>query len=858
MAGSHDGRVTLSTKLDTSGIQAGAKGIKSALAVSTKAVAALGAAAATAIVAVTKKSVDAYAAYEQLAGGVETLFKQSADKVKAYAEDAYKTAGVSANAYMEAVTSFSASLISSLGGDTEKAAEVANMAMVDMSDNANKMGTPLANIQNAYQGFAKQNYTMLDNLKLGYGGTKTEMERLLKDAEAFSGVKYNINNLSDVYEAIHQIQVKLDVAGTTAKEAESTITGSITMTKSAWENLLTAMSGGGSLDRAIDDFVYSLEKAMQNILPVVERSLVGIGYAIERLAPKLVERIAVALIKAIPSLLNAVYKMIIGLAQGVYQGIRALFAGGTVEVLEEQAEQIRASVENQEALTEEVKETEKVAKKALAGFDELNVLSHGSAGAADSSVGAVATGDVSVGNISVGGEVKDEVTNEVQGVIDNILSKIQGLEESISTAFQPTISSWGKAFSSLVPAVKDTASRIGGAWTNLWDTSLAPFGRKIITEWVPSIANTFSETFAPMFADVMPVAMDAWTTDFENGCIVVQEATGWLTTAFEGVKTVFSDMCMSISTNWEIYGGDLLQGFTDFKDGLWETWWYIYDNIINPVIAACSETLTWLWDEHLKPLWDDVVEFVMSVSENILALWNGFLKPVIDWIIAFLAPAVTNVINLIVDWVGYAVALIADVVDGIITFLDGIIQFIVGVFTLDWERAWGGIVKMFEGVWNGVVGIVKGVVNSVIWVVNALIAALYSGIAGVVNGVGSIVKSFGELLGKDNWGFSMPTQTPKIPYLAEGAVLPANKPFLAVVGDQKHGTNIEAPLSTIQEAVRAELGAAESAILTSAEVLLEEIQRLRKVVEGIEVGDTTIGQAANRYNREMAIIKGVL
>ena len=405
MAGSHDGRVTLSTKLDTSGIQAGAKGIKSALAVSTKAVAALGAAAATAIVAVTKKSVDAYAAYEQLAGGVETLFKQSADKVKAYAEDAYKTAGVSANAYMEAVTSFSASLISSLGGDTEKAAEVANMAMVDMSDNANKMGTPLANIQNAYQGFAKQNYTMLDNLKLGYGGTKTEMERLLKDAEAFSGVKYNINNLSDVYEAIHQIQVKLDVAGTTAKEAESTITGSITMTKSAWENLLTAMSGGGSLDRAIDDFVYSLEKAMQNILPVVERSLVGIGYAIERLAPKLVERIAVALIKAIPSLLNAVYKMIIGLAQGVYQDIRALFAGGTVEVLEEQAEQIRASVENQEALTEEVKETEKVAKKALAGFDELNVLSHGSAGAADSSVGAAPHHTISPAGLSGGGTV---------------------------------------------------------------------------------------------------------------------------------------------------------------------------------------------------------------------------------------------------------------------------------------------------------------------------------------------------------------------------------------------------------------------------------------------------------------------
>ena len=156
MAGAHDGRVTLSTKLDTSGIAKDAKGIKSALSTSCKAVAALGAAAAAAIVTVTKQSVDSYAAYEQLAGGVETLFKRSADKVKAYAKSAYKTAGVSANAYMEAVTSFSASLISSLGGNTEKAADVANMAMVDMNDNANKMGTPLANIQTAYQGFAKQ------------------------------------------------------------------------------------------------------------------------------------------------------------------------------------------------------------------------------------------------------------------------------------------------------------------------------------------------------------------------------------------------------------------------------------------------------------------------------------------------------------------------------------------------------------------------------------------------------------------------------------------------------------------------------------------------------------------------------
>ena len=474
MAGKPDGRVTLSTKLDTSGIAAGAKGIKSALAVSCKAVAALGAAAASAIVAVTKQSVDAYAAYEQLAGGVETLFKQSADKVKAYAENAYKTAGVSANAYMEAVTSFSASLISSLGGNTEKAAEVANMAMTDMSDNANKMGTPLANIQSAYQGFAKQNYTMLDNLKLGYGGTKTEMKRLLKDAEAFSGVKYDISNLSDVYEAIHQIQVKLDIAGTTAKEAESTITGSITMTKSAWENLLTAMSGGGSLDRAIDDFVYSLEKAMQNILPVVERSLVGIGYAIERLAPMLVERIAIALIKAIPSLLNAVYKMIIGLSQGIYQGIMALFTGGTSDVLEEQAAQIQASVDNQESLTEAVKETEKATKKALAGFDELNILSNDSAESAMPSQDGAANTFAGIGSAV---ESAEKTASPLNKLLSEIFKKLKPIT---------------KAIQNLIAACRPLATNIGEGLFWLYENALVPLGNWALEQLIPSALDLIS------------------------------------------------------------------------------------------------------------------------------------------------------------------------------------------------------------------------------------------------------------------------------------------------------------------------------------------------------------------------------
>ncbi len=209
-------------------------------------------------------------ALEQSIGGIETLFKDHANTVREYANEAYKTVGVSANEYMENVTSFSASLLQSMGGDTKEAARVAHMAMVDMGDNANKMGTDMRDIQNAYQGFAKQNYTMLDNLKLGYGGTKTEMERLLADAQKLTGVKYNIDNLADVYEAIHVIQKELGITGTTALEAEETIQGSFNAMKSAFTNVLGALAIGENLGGALKGLAETASTFLfGNLLPML-------------------------------------------------------------------------------------------------------------------------------------------------------------------------------------------------------------------------------------------------------------------------------------------------------------------------------------------------------------------------------------------------------------------------------------------------------------------------------------------------------------------------------------------------------------------------------------------------------------
>ena len=290
-------------------------------------------AAASGVAFLTKSSLEQYAEYEQLVGGVETLFKQSADIVQQYADNAYKTAGMSANEYMDTVTSFSASLLQGLGGDTAKAAEVANQAITDMSDNANKMGTSMQMIQNAYQGFAKQNYTMLDNLKLGYGGTQEEMARLINDSgvlgDAFVATANNINEVSfdKIIEAIHVVQTNMGVTGTTAAEAASTIEGSVASAKSAWTNLITGIADeNADLDTLIGNFVTSAETVAGNVVPRITQILSGMGTAIEQLAPILAAEVPTLIASVLPSIVNGGAQLLVGLVTGLVSALPQLVA----------------------------------------------------------------------------------------------------------------------------------------------------------------------------------------------------------------------------------------------------------------------------------------------------------------------------------------------------------------------------------------------------------------------------------------------------------------------------------------------------------------------------------------------------
>ena len=319
-------------------------------------------AAATGISALGTAAVKGYAEYEQLAGGVETLFdntenlerykntltnmgytaEEIANELADYddpvetvmnnAAQAYKTAGLSANEYMETVTGMAAALNQSTG-DIGASAEYADMAICDMADNANKMGSDMSSIQNAYAGFAKANYTMLDNLKLGYGGTKEEMQRLLEDATAISGVEYDLSSYADVVEAIHVVQTEMGITGTTAKEASSTISGSVSMMKSAWSNLMVGIADDSQdFDVLIDNFVESIETVAKNILPRVDTTLIGVGNLVESLLPVIIDRIPEIINNILPELLQSGMNMITVLLNGIQQNLPEI-AQGALEII---------------------------------------------------------------------------------------------------------------------------------------------------------------------------------------------------------------------------------------------------------------------------------------------------------------------------------------------------------------------------------------------------------------------------------------------------------------------------------------------------------------------------------------------
>ena len=447
--------------------------VKATISAVAKAGAAAVATASTAITAIVTQSTAAYANYEQLVGGVETLFKGSADNVKSYADAAYKTAGMSVNQYMETVTSFSASLLQGLGGDTEKAADLANQAIIDMSDNANKMGSDINTIQTAYAGFAKQNFTLLDNLKLGYGGTQAEMARLINDSgvlgDTIEVTAETVNEVSfaKIIEAIHVIQEEMGLTGTTAKEAAGTISGSAGSMKAAWENLMVEIAkDDGNISQKIDEFAASAEVAFDNTFKRIEKSLDGLGQLIEKTAPIITEKLPILLETVLPDILKMGASITLSIGKGIIATLPEIISSGG---------DIVSSLLN--GITKNIPRISQTVSKVIANISTwLN--SH--------------AGEM----IKAGMELLDAIS---QGIINNLPLIIESTVQTITFISQaisenlPLILEMGlEIISTLAQGLTDNVSNlVDSALTVI--QSIADFLTENLPELIPSIVGIITE-----------------------------------------------------------------------------------------------------------------------------------------------------------------------------------------------------------------------------------------------------------------------------------------------------------------------------------------------------------------------------
>lgn len=521
-------------------------------------------AAATAIGTIGTKAIQAYADYEQLVGGVETLFKDSQDQVMEYANNAYKTAGLSANEYMETVTSFSASLLQSLDGDTSAAAEKANLALTDMSDNANKMGTDMTSIQNAYQGFAKANYTMLDNLKLGYGGTQAEMQRLLEDAEKISGIKYDISSYADIVDAIHVVQTEMGITGTTAKEAASTIQGSFGMVKAAWQNLVTGLADPDQdLGTLVGNFTDSVVIAGDNLIPRIQELLPRIVEAISALMGTVSTQLPAILGSTLPSLIEGASNLVTGLMSALPEILTVLgdIAPTAIGIL------VPALLE----LLPEIVQT---------GIDVIASLAQGIADALPELIPAATEAII---------KIVDTLTNpdNIGKLVDASLAIIIALTDGLLNALPKLLEAAPKIIENLYTALRNNFPKIVTSGYEIL-TSLVNGIVSSIPKLVASAKTLVEQLVQTIIANLPQII----TSGFE---IIVALVSG-LISAIPDLVAAIPDLIKSIvdtfmGYDWGSIGSNIVDGIKNGFLRMWESLKRAVSDMVNGLVSGVKSIL---------------------------------------------------------------------------------------------------------------------------------------------------------------------------------------------------------------------------------------------------------------------------
>ena len=578
------------------------------------------------------------------------------------------------------------------------------------------------------------------------------------------------------------------------------------------------------------NLISSALRSVVNVMGTTIAKTNGVSTALGKLkgaAATAAAGLASALSPAIIGLLNLLTSLINGFLR-----LLSLLTGKSISSMKQTAKGINAVGS---AAGSTSKQADK-AKRSLAGFDEIERL------------------DAKTGSSGGANYNFDHIASPLGGITD----KLKNFWSTFQTLLAPSVAAWSAAWEQIRNAASAVWPEVQQAALAFWNEGLSPLLTYLSGTFAPGVINAFSEAFAPIVGGVASTAIYVLADLFTWACGIGTDAiNGVLIPALDLLLQIWQDLMSGIKTAWDTYGQPLMDGVILAFQNLEDLATLLWETIVKPILQNLISVLQQLWSSHLKPLWDDILLLVASVANCLLDLWNNLLAPVAKWIIATFGPAFAEVFNAIADVVGVAVGAIADAIDLAVVVLRGLADFLSAVFRGNWDAAWQAIGNTVNTVWDKMTNAIKTAVNGIIGFINRMISAVVTGINAVINALNGLSFDLPDIFGGGHVGFNISTLTaPQIPYLAQGAVIPANREFLAVLGDQSHGTNVEAPLDTIKQAVAEVMEDLQAGQMAGFEAVVAVLREILSAVYGIELTDEDVGRAVQRWQRKQLTATG--